>query len=335
MKKIALIAILLLALVQANFAQKIPPLTNEAIKEYKNKNFEKARTLIDQSIISVEGKENAYTWHLRGHVYKYFFNLSLDEEVDEQNRNTAIESFKKSMAFDSKGTFKEANNDGLKPLVNSFWNDAVVIINSRDRATIAKAEHYLKRFIESRESIKSNDNINQYLIDFYKAFASANRKLMEAERDQGSDIEKYREEYDRVVESYKKVLNINSEEYTANYNLSINIYNEGAYQIEQMPAEPDLITIMGRQKEAVILFEKALPYALKADNIRPGRIETIKALRAIYLALNDYFKFDYYDQMVKKLKNGSGAAGSIGKEKFEQMRRDKESYKRLQKFDEE
>jgi len=335
MKRITLIALLLIAFVQQDFAQKFPPLTNDAIAAYKEKNFDQAKTLIDQSVKSVDGENHAYTWHLRGHIYKHFFGMAVDEDLDNANRETSISSFMKSIELDTEGTFKQANTEGLKPLTNSFWNEAVNTINARDKDKIGNAEKSLERFVKMRMAIGEMDNMNQYLIDFYKAYASANRKLIEVERAEGHDITHYQAEFDRVESAYKKVLELNSEDYIANYNLSINLYNEAAYIIEQMPPDADLITLMDSQQGAVVVFEKALPFALKADNIRPGRIETVKALRAIYLALNDYNEFDFFDQMVKKIKSDSGVAGANSKKKFQEMRKNLDSYKRIQQTDEE
>ncbi|MFT4660894.1 MAG: tetratricopeptide (TPR) repeat protein [Patiriisocius sp.] len=335
MKRLTIISVLLIAFVQVNFAQKFPPLTNESITEYKNKDFDEARSLIDQSVKSVEGKSHSYTWHLRGHIYRHFYNMGIDEDLDNANREVAIKSFMKSIELDTEGTFKKANVDGLKPLTNSFWNEAVGVIHKREKANIHKAELSLDRFLKIRRSIDEMESMNQYLIDFFKAYASANRKLIEVERKNGKDITSYQNEFDRVEKSYMKVLELNPDDYIANYNLSINLYNEAAYRIEKMPTDADLGEIMLTQSGAIKIFEKALPHALKADNIRPGRVETVKALRAIYLALNNYEQFDIYDQMVKKIKSDTGVMGSVNREKFEQMRNDRKNFGRIQQSDDE
>jgi len=335
MKRLTIIAVILCALTHKVEAQKFPPLTNEAITMYKGKDYTGAKDLIDQSVRSVEGQEHAYTWHLRGHIYKHFFNQGIDVDLDNSNREVSINSFMKSMELDSEGTFKKANIDGLKPLANSFWNEAVGIIGDRNKTTISKAEVKLERFVKIRMAIGEMENMNQYLIDFFKAYASANRKLIEHERREGRNIDHYNDEFIRVEDSYKKVLDMNSEDYISNYNLSINLYNEAAFMIEQMDPEADLIETMEAQGGAVKIFEKALPYALKADNIRPGRIETVKALRAIYLALNNYDQFDHYDTMVKKIKSDTGVAGPNSKKKFQEMRKSMDSYRRIESSDEE
>jgi len=335
MKRITILAILLIGFAPSIFSQKFPPLTNEAISLYKSKDYNGSKDLIDQSVRSVEGQNHSYTWHLRGHIYKHFFNQSIDVDLDNSNREISITSFMKSMELDSEGTFKKANVDGLKPLANSFWNEAVSIIGERNKENINQAEVKLERFVKIRMAIGEMENMNQYLIDFFKAYASANRKLIEVERGQGKIINDYQNEFQRVEDSYKKVLEMNSEDYISNYNLSINLYNEAAYKIEKMDPEGDLIEIMTQQDGAVKVFEKALPYALKADNIRPGRIETVKALRAIYLALNNYDEFDHYDKMVKTIKSDAGVSKSYSKKKFQEMRKSMDSYKRIDSSDEE
>jgi len=335
MKRLTVITILLVAFATSLCAQKFPPLTNEAISLYKSKDYAGSKDLIDQSVRSVEGEKHSYTWHLRGHIYKHFFNQGVDEDLDNSNREVSISSFMKSMELDTEGTFKKANIDGLKPLANSFWNEAVSIIGARQKDKISQAEQKLERFVKIRMAIGEMDNMNQYLIDFFKAYASANRKLIEVERADGKLIEDYQDEFQRVEDSYKKVLEMNSEDYISNYNLSINLYNEAAYKIEKMDPDADLLIVMEQQGGAVKVFEKALPYALKADNIRPGRIETVKALRAIYLALNNYEQFDHFDKMVKTIKSEAGVSGSKSKKQFQEMRKSRENYNRIDSSEEE
>lgn len=337
MKKIVMLAVFLAGFFLAGTTQSMPPLTKEATAKYKEKDYDAAKQLLDQSIKSTEGAQHAFTWHLRGHVYKNYIDPNVMDALESnQARDIAVESFMKSIELDDQGTFTTANKDALKPIANSFWNEAVTIISQRNKETIHTAQDKLERFVKIRKDIGAMDNMSQYLIDFFKAYASANRKIIDEERKNGGNIDSYIKEFERLEEAYKKVLSINPEDYVANYNLSINLYNEGAFQIEQISPESELIDLINTQEGAVKIFERALPYALKADQIRPGRIETVKALRAIYMALNDYDQFDHYDQMVKKLKSDAGVMGSsVSKAEFEKLRKMRDSYNQIEQTDEE
>jgi len=112
--------------------------------------------------------------------------------------------------------------------------------------------------------------------------------------------EEYAEELGRIRHCYEKALGADDEDYGSNYNFAINLYNEAAYRIERIPADADLTFLLLEQAGCIDIFKEALPFAEKAYDKKPGRIEILKALRAIYLSLSDYDKFDRYDLLIKE-----------------------------------
>ena len=89
-------------------------------------------------------------------------------------------------------------------------------------------------------------------------------------------------------------------DYGSNYNFAINLYNEAAYRIGKIPPEADLTHIMLEQAGCIEIFKQALPIAKTAEELRPGRIEILKALRAIHLSLSNYDEFDRYNRLVRE-----------------------------------
>jgi lipoprotein NlpI len=114
------------------------------------------------------------------------------------------------------------------------------------------------------------------------------------------DRDKYKGFLFAALENYRVVLELDPDNYGANYNTAINLYNEGAYHIEQIDAEAQIPAIVKVQAESVELFREALPYLLKAYELDPQRRETLIALRGIYLSLNNNAEANKYRDLLEE-----------------------------------
>jgi tetratricopeptide (TPR) repeat protein len=119
-----------------------------------------------------------------------------------------------------------------------------------------------------------------------------------------SDKEKAkRTEYmDKARQNYTKVLELDPNNYRANYNLGIFYYNSAVAIINDMPVDEDLDKMMKVQDECVEIFKKAEPYMLKAESLDPRKIETLEGLSGIYFALNEPEKSNAYKEKIAQLK---------------------------------
>jgi len=246
---------------------------------------------------------------VRGHIHKEVYKQVDKFDSKSNSRETAVASFLKSLELDQSKEFEEWNSTSLKYLASTFWNDAVNTIENADSDGIVEAEGAYKNYVKTLDAFSYEYDKNKAALDFYKAYATANRKMIEQKRHMGANPESYAEELLRIEKSYLEALEKNSEDYGSNYNYSINLYNEAAYRIERIPAEADLTVLLLEQAGCIEIFKKALPYANKAYDQRPGRIEILKALRAIHLSLSDYEQFERYDMLIKE-KQGQMSAPS-------------------------
>jgi tetratricopeptide (TPR) repeat protein len=111
--------------------------------------------------------------------------------------------------------------------------------------------------------------------------------------------------FDLVVEFYKKALELNPEEYSANHNLAINLYNRGVFKIRKINHNTEIFELISIQEECVIYFKRSLPWMLKANELNENREETVKGILAIYRSLsNEEQAMFYEDQLELILKNG-------------------------------
>ena len=300
MKKVFLTALLAIATVVSGVAQsQVLPLTGDAARKYQEKDYLAAKKLIEQSVKG-DGAQDAYTWQVKGHIYKELYKENEKFDMDSKSRAIAVESFFKCITYDEEDKYLEWNGTSLRFLASTYWNDAVSIMEKQDRKQMVKSEEFFKTYIDIMQRARPDEETSGFTLDFYRAFATANRKIIERLRTADEDPEEYAVELKRVEESYKKALKQKSDDYGSNYNYAINLYNEAAYRIGKIPIEADLTMIMLEQAGCIEIFKRALPIANLAQDLRPGRTEILKALRAIHLSLNNHAEFDRYNKLVRE-----------------------------------
>ncbi len=300
MKKAMISALFAITVCVAGIAQNaVLPLTGEAARKYQEKDYLAAKELIEKSIQG-DGAEDAYTWQVKGHIYKELYKENEKFDMNSKSREIAVESFFKCIEFDEENKYLEWNGTSLRFIASTYWNDAVSIMEKQDREKMPKAEGFFKVYIDIMQRARPDEDTKGFSLDFYRAYATSNRKIIERLRKADSAPEDYAIELRRVEESYKKALKIKSDDYGSNYNYAINLYNEAAYRIGKIPIEADLTMIMLEQAGCIEIFKRALPIAIKAQDLRPGRMEILKALRAIHLSLSNHDEFDHFNKLIRE-----------------------------------
>lgn len=272
-----------------------PQETLDAYKAYQQQDYTQAAALIDRAIDEKVGASDAMTWHIRGFIYKDIYNKVDQKSAIAESRDVAIASLMRSMELDTKDEYRENNIKSLRYLASSYYNDAVLVMREIDKATIDQSEKYYLKYKEIMLELDPDFDSQERDITFYKALATSNRKIYEKDREGNKDY------LYRALDNYQYVLKIDPENYGANYNTAINLYNEGAYGIEQIDAEAKIPALVKIQAESVELFREALPYMLKAHELDSTRRETLIGLRGIYLSLNNNEKADKYRDMLQEI----------------------------------
>jgi tetratricopeptide (TPR) repeat protein len=258
-----------------------PQITFEAFQYYQEKNLIKAKELIERAVLEKEGQKDPLSWHIKGFVYKDLYNKEEEKLASSNLREVALEALKKSKEFDQKGEYKENNDKALRHLAISYYNDAAIIMRELDTTNLVMSDSLYSKYKTIYSETDKAYDFKEKDISYYKAIATCYRKLYEENRMRNK---KY---FNRAIICYKKVIGLDPENYSANYNIAVNLYNEGAFKIEQIDAEDQIPTIVKIQSSSIELFKQALPYMLKAYSLNPEREETLKGLRGIYLSLSE------------------------------------------------
>ena len=275
---------LLLLLVPATglFAQS---LTAKAYECYQQQDFECARSLVDSAIVSDE-RSNSQTWQLRGVIYR-----KLETPAQMDYRNIAIESFVQARNLDKENAYKAKIDDLLYNTIIRYYNDAVTHLESNELKESEKSYTLYKdrtlKYLNPKQSFDQSD------IDYYNALGSRYMSKLEL-LESGSKKDEVSE---KAISLFQHVIDIDSVNWQANFNIGIIHYNHGA----DLAMHADPFTFTGDIEEldkmltqSADLFRMALPFLKRAKRIEPNNISALEGLTGCYYGLNDdenYKKF--------------------------------------------
>ena len=106
------------------------------------------------------------------------------------------------------------------------------------------------------------------------------------------NTERREEHFQKRVAIYERILKQEPNNLLANYNLGITYYNKGVELInDDSVFEKDIFEFDQLLNVCAGLFQRALPYVLKANQLDTENYNTLKALEGIYYNLNEREKF--------------------------------------------
>lgn len=296
MKRLVIIAVVLFMMIPGGLRAQLDPVSL-ALRAYQNKDLPKARELIEIAVGDDNFNGITKTWYFRGYIYKDLFKESKDAKIKKESfgyREDAIESYMKAVALEPQGELVEDCFNSLKYLSSTLYNDAAFALDSNNFTT---AQELFDRYKEIIAMTNPDMDMTQRTIEFNLYKASKYSQLFDNPRE-GYDKEEMGQQ---VIAVYKKVLNLDSNNISANYNMAIHFYNQGVNIIENMDYEQDFETLFMIQAQVMDLFGAALPYMKKAYKLNPYRKETLVGLSGIYYGLNDIETSERYQQELKKL----------------------------------
>ena len=275
-------------------------LTYEAYEYYTKGEFQKAADLMDRAVVETEDSTNAESWQLRAVIYwEIFAEIDKRSELSEA-RVLSLISVIKSIELDGEKKYFEQSIRLLDQLSIAYYNDAVVASTNLNLNDPKFAENSYLEYKRIQKLAFPDKNFDEKDKKFYRAEATSFAKEYQKDPDKNKDL------FYLTIEALAKVLEIDSNDYPANYNTAIYYYNEGVYQIETIDTNTDVDVLILIQEYSVKQFKLAEPYMLKANEIRT-REETLKGLRGIYNVLWDEEKFQYYTEELEKFReNNSG-----------------------------
>lgn len=300
MKKLLTVIIVLILLTPLGLRAQLDPV-NLAFRAFQEDNLEKAQELIDKAAVMDAYNQSPKTWYMRAYIYKTMFKneagIDKANPVAHLNRDIAVDSYFKSIALDSAREYTDDSEKSIRYLANTYYNDAAHFLGLD---SFEVAFELFDEFKKHSLHVNPETNINPKEIEFKLYVASKYSAIFDkAELDnKPEDISQ------KIISLYKEVLELDSNQISANYNLGIHFYNQGVNIIENIDYNADFELIMQKQIEVIDLFNFALPYMLRAHKLDPTRKDSIRGLSGIYYGLNDLEKSEHYQELLEELEQG-------------------------------
>jgi tetratricopeptide (TPR) repeat protein len=266
---------------------------SNAIYSLQNNELDKAKELIDAAAVDPLFKDDARTWYYRGNIYKELFKANEANNKQSPLRMEAVSSFKKSYNLDDGSEISGSTQKNLKFLASTIFNDAAKSFTVDDYLIALENYSIYKDIISF---IAPNTNFDERDIQFKLALATTYTQIA------NSDSLLKNEYLPKVKELYMQVLAIDSNNVSANYNMGILYYNQGADMVNNMDYSLDLEELNRVQEKLYEIFSMSLPYMKRAYDLNPNKEETLVGLQGIYIGMNDREKSDAYKLELEKLK---------------------------------
>lgn len=276
------------------------PYMNKALDAYQASDIVKAAGYIDSAIANPDEAKDPFTWHLRGFIYRDYFRVVEKENRNSNKRPIAIESFMKSNELEgNNGENTAKNNSNIKSLIISYYNNAVVLM---DTAHYRESEKFYVEYRNWMLRAFPATDLKKQDVDYYNALATILVKLY-------NHVDHHSEKYfDSAVAVYKKVIELDSNNCLAHYQIGILYYNKGVEILLGLEAGTPLEEIVKAQDECVRLFLISKPHLYRAWQIENcqsiDKVEIATGISGIHYQLNEAEEHQRFEEIKKKLQEG-------------------------------
>lgn len=269
----------------------LPALSNDfltwAIKEFEAENFEKSLMAFEELIKIQEG--NLYVGAVDTAVV---FNAGL-AAYNAKDYETAIKYFDRTI---------ETGYAETQPFLLKFQTYS-------DMEDLDNAE---KTLTDAFEKYPTNKDVILQLIQFYlvnEKDQDAFEYIKMAKETDPNNFSLFwaegvlymkQEKYPEAITALSRAIEINPEFFDTQYNLGVCYYNMASEMFDAANDIMDNVKYNAAIEEAKEVFEKAIPYMEKANELRPDDIDTMTSLRELYYRLQT--KDDIYKAKFEEIK---------------------------------
>ncbi len=258
---------------------------NIALEMYKAKEIDSAKIYIDKTMQEKKVKPEYH--YYKGFIYKKIYQSYRDSDYEKANeaREVALESFLTFLHSKSR-KHKKLDSTAVKSLnylSSTIFNEIPNAINLLDCELAEERYNTFKTVC-----LENNSSCSSYDVQIYNILGQTYYRRWE------NDSIKYPNSKKQGIRCYKNVLNVDSMNLSANYNMGIIFFNESVTKLTayfewdkymnelSMNGElPSLETIMQcpvkmitepkDDPQLIQLFRTSLPYFLKAYEVAPEK----------------------------------------------------------------
>lgn len=266
----------------------------EAQELMKEKRYAQAIYILEGAKSHPETKDNSHTWYLRANSY-YNYYKQVGDYTDKKIAllDTATSSALMSNKLNPEDEIKLDNIKIVENVIKRYHNFYTILL--RDSLNSTKSEKFYNKYKSTTLLIKPNFEFKLEDINYYNAVGSIFGELY---------TQTFDDKYGDVAKlALFEVLIIDPKNITANLNMGIYYYNQGAKLIREMPVDVDLVQLDVFQDNATKLLKQSLPFMSKVYELNPKEQKVLEGLEGIYHQLNDEEKaLDFKRQKEELLK---------------------------------
>ena len=265
----------------------------DAQKLCNEKKFDEVLPIVEKIIVHPETQSDPASWHIRSFAYIQTFKQSgLSNTTKINLLDTAMFSALKSIKLDSAKVYTENNNSFIKNGAASYYKLSIMLL--QDSLNSSKSEEYYLKYKKYTTIFDPSFNFKEKDINYYNTIGSIFEDLYMRNNfnQKYGDVAKY---------ALLKVLETDSKNISANINLGILYYNQGATLMRMMDYDVDLAQLDVIQENAKKLFKQSLPFMIKVYELDPKAEKAIESLQGIYSALLDDEKANEFKQKKEAL----------------------------------
>lgn len=292
-RKVSYITLLMLLAVTQLQAQ--VSYTNKAILFYQENQFDKAKIYIDSAIASTKEGNDAYTWYVKGMIYKDDFKANEFNNTESPARIISVEAFKKCMELDAANEHKANAATNIKFLAGTYYNE---MVKNLDTVNYEKAEPLYIKYKETMKLVTPTMDFTKSDKEVYLFLGAQISRKFNFKKE--GVTQKY---FDMAVNVFNRVIAIDSNDCNAHYQIAQLYYNYGVETILSLDDTTPLEKVIEAQDKCVVLFQKSLPHMKKAYQLSncKSKKELMRALMGIYYQLNEMEKYNTLQDELKKL----------------------------------
>lgn len=288
MKRITFIV--LIAIITRNLPAQNP--VARAMDQYKVGNLDDARNSIGEAVADSSFAGDVNTWYLKGFIYKDLYKRNPSADSLYTLRRESAMAFEHLMSMNGSERYHSDARQNLRFLATTYYNDAIRLL---DRWSFESSKQGFDEFVRTLKLSKDTTiSFRAREIEYYMAVASKNTELHKKDTTHETD------HFERAINAFEHVLDMDSTNIKASYNLAVLFYNEAVITINQLDYDAvDIFAFSEIEDRSIDYFKQSLPYMQRTFELDPGNPNAIEGLAGIYFGLRDFAKSNYYKDLLK------------------------------------
>ncbi|MFO0321418.1 MAG: hypothetical protein ACK504_03215 [Bacteroidota bacterium] len=257
------------------------------------KKFEQVIPIINKIVLNPETSSDPAAWHIRSYAYLQTYKQDRSANFSRINLlDTAMVSAIKSLALDAKGEYKENNESFIKNGAASYYKLCTILL--QDSLNPNSSEKLYLKYKKYTSIVNPTFDFKQKDIEYYNATGGLFGDLYTKNN--------FKQKYGDLAKlALLKVLELDSKNISANINLGILYYNQGATLMRELEYDTKLEQLEVVQENAKKLFKQSLPFMIKVYELQPKDARAIESLEGIYSALLDDVKANEFKRKKEAL----------------------------------